>query len=226
LLAQQLLLTQLIFSIADTEIIIANGATNSTTSNGAGLQLGTSNLSFKYEHANTRWNLPNAGLNIGGSLRINGTEVISSSGLGTGILSSALTSVGTLTSLTVSGLSKIGSVNEACETRGASQSGTQTYDFASRSVFYHPSVTGTITAAVTNVPTDSDRTQVVTILINNGATAYGISNSFGINGTSYTVKWNGGSAPTLKASAINAFSFTLLNSGGTWQVLGNMTAFN
>ena len=218
-------------SISDKTIIIANGASTESAANGGGIELGTSGLSFKYESAGDRWNIANAGLNIGGALDISGNQAITVNGggvpigLGSSIISSSLTSVGTLTSLNVTGISKIGSVNEACETRGASQSGTQTYDFSARAIFYHPSVTGTITAAVTNVPTDTNRAQVVTIAINNGATAYGISNSFGINGTSYTVKWAAATAPNLKANQVNVFSFTLINSDGTWQVFGNMTAF-
>ena len=217
-------------SIDDKQIVIGDGLTNSaqdlTAATGSGLVLGATGRDFTYNHANTRWELTNAGLNLGSSsgLSIAGTSVLTSTTLGTGVTGSSLTSVGTLTGLTVDGVTKIQAVDEAVSVVTGTSSGTQSYDFADYAIVYHASVNGTITAAWTNVPTDAGA-RVVTVAINNGGTAYGIDNSFGINGTSYTVKWASATAPALKANQVNVFSFTLINDGSTFQVLGNMTAF-
>lgn len=220
-------------SISDKEIIIANGATNAATANGAGLQLGTSSLSFKYESSTNRWNLPNAALNIGGALSIGGTEVLSSTTLGSGITSSSLTSLGILSQLNVSGGSRISSVVETLSVRSANQSGTQQYDYGASSVFYHPSVSGNITVDLRSVPTDAGRAVTVVMVVAQGATARTIgvgSNAFGINSASFTVKWASGVTPTANANQIDVFTFTLVNTSTTatpsWQVFGNLATFN
>jgi hypothetical protein len=216
-------------TISDKTVVVASGATDSTTVNDAGLQLGSSNLSFKYDHANTRWNLPNAGLNVGESYRIGGTEVLSTNTLGSGIVNSSLTSVGTLTSLNVDGASKIKSVTEDIEVRSASQSGTQTYDFAQRAIFYHPSVGGNITVALTNVPTDSTKAHSIAIVFVQGATARNIATTFGVNGTSVNVLWAGDSQPDGTANKTEAWNFTIVNTSTnatpTWTVIGSATTF-
>jgi hypothetical protein len=222
-------------SVSDTEIVIANGATTTSQANGAGLQLGSTNVSFKYESAGDRFNLTNAGLNIGGSLQIGGQQAISTdgsgnpNGLGSSIVSSSLTSVGTLTSLNVSGTSKIAQITETMSIRGSNESTTQQYNYENGSVFYHPGLGGNITVNLQNVPTDQNKGLAVTMIVAQGASAFVIgsgANAFGINGTSYTVKWSGGSAPSATANQTEIYSFTLINNAGTWTVLGSKSAFN
>jgi len=218
-------------SIADKTIIIGSGATDSNAANDAGLQLGTSNLSFKYEHSTTapKWNLPNAGLNIGGALQISGTNVITDTTLGSGIVNSSLTSVGNLTTLTVVGLSTIESVSEEVEIRTGSVTGTQTYNFAERAIFYHTSVGADLTAALTNVPTTQNKVHTIAIAIVQGDTAYKFASSFGVNGTSITVKWSGGTQPSGNANRTDVWNFTVINTSATatptWVVLGSRADF-
>ena len=67
------------------------------------------------------------------------------------------------------------------------------------------------------------------MIVAQGATAHAIApaaNAFGINGTSYTVKWLGGTAATGTANQVDVFTFTLINNAGTWTVLGSKSAFN
>ena len=42
---------------------------------------------------------------------------------------------------------------------------------------------------------------------------------------SQTIVWQGNSAPTGTANGVDSFSFTILNDGGTYVVLGQMVAF-
>ena len=226
-------------SISDKTIIIGNGAENESQADGAGIEIGTSNISFKYESSGDRWNLLNAGLNIGGSFQIGGNQAISvdgsgsPNGLGASIVSSSLTSLGTLGSLAVSGASNIASVSEKLQVRGANESGTQQYDYGNNSVFYHPSVSGNITVNLQNVPTSAGRALAVVMVLQQGATPRTIgvgSNQFGINGTSYTVKWANGVSPTPNSNQADVFSFTLVNTSTTatpsWVVYGTLGTFN
>jgi hypothetical protein len=218
-------------SVSDKTIIIGNGATNSSTANDSGIQLGSSNISFKYNHGSTRWDLANAGLNIGGALSIGGVTAIGVDGsnqpvsLASTITSSSLTSVGTLTALDVSGISKIASVKENVSVRGNNESGTQTFNYATAALFYHPSVSGNITCAITNVPTDANSAIVLNFIYNQGATGYRPETSFGINGTSYTIKWANGVAPTPSSSKTDIFTVSCIYTNSTWIVYGQMTTF-
>jgi hypothetical protein len=223
-------------SIADKTIIIGNGSTSSSEANDSGLQLGSTNISFKYNHGSTRWDIANAGLNIGGGLQIGGNSVIGVDGqgspisLGSTILSSSLTSIGTLTALNVAGAAKIQSVTEKLEIRSSNQSGTQTYDFSAAAIFWHPTVGGDITVALNNVPTEDAKAHTIAVVFAQGATAYKITNSFGVNGASVTIRWSGGTAPSGKASSTDVWNFTITNTStnGTpaWTVVGSKSDFS
>jgi len=91
--------------VTDKLIVIGDGTTTTQAADGAGFNIGTSGVSLTYDLANTSWTSSESfNLSTGKTYKIAGTTVIGSTSLGTGIVSSSLTSVGTLTSLTVSGL--------------------------------------------------------------------------------------------------------------------------
>jgi hypothetical protein len=131
--------------------------------------------------------------------------------------------------LDVNGLSRIKSVTEEIEVRAADQSGTQTYDFGQRAIFYHPLVGGNITVALTNVPIDSTKAHSIAIVFVQGATPRNIATSFGVNGASVNVLWAGGDQPTGTASKTEAWNFTVINTSTSatpaWTVIGSATTF-
>jgi hypothetical protein len=217
-------------AVTDKTIQIANGATTTAAISGGGILLGVSPVqkSFLYDTTNSEWDLSDS-LSIGGSYKIGTSTVLSSSTLGSSVVNSSLTSVGTLGSLTVSGQTALKSVTEGVEQRTASQSGTQTYDFGLNAIFYHPSLAGNITAAVTNVPVTGSRAHSIAIIFTQGATAYTINNSFGVNGTSITVKWADAEVPVGEPNRVDIFNFTIINVGTdaspSWQVYGSKSFF-
>lgn len=90
--------------VADKLIIIGDGTTTTQAADGAGFNIGTSGVSLTYDLANTSWTSSESfNLATGKTYKIAGTTVIGSTSLGTNIVGSSLTSVGTLTSLDVSG---------------------------------------------------------------------------------------------------------------------------
>ena len=105
-----------------------------------------------------------------------------------------------------------------------SQSGTVTHDCNNGHVFYHITPAGDITANFTNLGLTAEYTTNITIVINQGATAREVT-AIQIGGLSTTINWQGGSAPTGTANGIDAFSFTILNDGGSYVVLGQMVDF-
>jgi hypothetical protein len=88
--------------ITDKNITVAKGAANSAAADGAGITVEGANATFNYVHANTAWtSSQDIDLATGKAFEINGTSVLSNTTLGSSVVNSSLTSVGTLGSLTV-----------------------------------------------------------------------------------------------------------------------------
>ena len=104
------------------------------------------------------------------------------------------------------------------------QSGVVAHNWNDGHVFYHTTPAGDITANFTNVNLTAEYSTNVTIIINQGATPYEVT-AVQIAGAAQTINWQGGSAPTGTANGIDSFSFTILNDGGSYVVLGQMVDF-
>jgi hypothetical protein len=103
-------------------------------------------------------------------------------------------------------------------------SNTGTLNWASGNIYYIATApTGSMTLNVTNVPTDNSKIMTINVFVTQGSTGY-IPTVFQIAGSSQTIRWAGGTAPTPTSSAgkIDIFSFTLQRtSGGAWIVYGS-----
>jgi len=92
--------------LADFIVGVATTATSDSLADGAGIQIGPDNT-FLYEHnSGTNPSLKSSeNLNVasGKVYQVDQTEVLSATTLGTGVVNSSLTNLGTLTALTVSG---------------------------------------------------------------------------------------------------------------------------
>ena len=104
------------------------------------------------------------------------------------------------------------------------QSGVVAHNWNDGHVFYHTTPAGDITANFINVNLTAEYSTNVTIIINQGATPYEVT-AVQIGGAAQTINWQGGSAPTGTANGIDSFSFTILNDGGSYVVLGQMVDF-
>ena len=104
------------------------------------------------------------------------------------------------------------------------QSGVVAHNWNDGHVFYHTTPAGDITANFINVNLTAEYATNVTIIINQGATPYEVT-AVQIGGAAQTINWQGGSAPTGTANGIDSFSFTILNDGGSYVVLGQMVDF-
>ena len=215
-------------SISDKEIILANGATDAAASNGAGIKLGTTSIGFLYNDnsgVNPRWDLT-GGLNVSGTqgIYIAGTSALSSTTLGTGIVNSSLTSLGTLTGLAVEGLSALRTVSEDIVALN-SATGLVTHDYSESSIFYHTAIAGNFTVNLTNVPTTSEKAYSIALILNQGATGY-LPNAFSIDsGSPITINWSNGAVPVPNASKIDIVAFSIVNISGTYVVYGQLSSF-
>jgi hypothetical protein len=106
---------------------------------------------------------------------------------------------------------------------------TATLDFSAGNgnvAFCEHTLSGNVTFAITNIPTVAAGVFTASCIIDQGTTAR-IVNTFTMNGTSKTIEWSGGSAPTGNASTVDVFNFVCIDFGGSgtisdYRVLGNM----
>jgi len=84
-------------AVTDKVVIIANGTSSAAAADGSGFNVGTTGVTLTYSHGYTSWSSSESwNLAEGKTYKINGTTVIGSTALGSGIVSSNLTSVGTI----------------------------------------------------------------------------------------------------------------------------------
>jgi hypothetical protein len=163
---------------------------------------------------------------IGNGSQLTGTIANATYALSAGTVTTAaqpnITSLGTLSSLNVTGTSTFASSQEV--TVSGTPSGTVNYDLYSGVVFDVTPVANW-TANVSNIATTNNRATVVTFIINQGSTPY-IPNVFQISGVGQTVKWINSTAPTGTASKIDVIAYSLVrSSAGAWTVLGQSATY-
>jgi hypothetical protein len=145
-----------------------------------------------------------------------------------------ITSIGTLSSLSVNGLSATSRLTVTGLTTlqqtqelylAVTPTATAAFNFVNGAIYYCTGMNQNFTAAYTNVPTSSPYVVATSVVISQGGTAY-LPTSLSINGTSQTIKWLGGSAPTGSASRINIIGFTfVITSTSTYIVLGSFAEY-
>jgi hypothetical protein len=97
--------------LADFIVGIATTATTDLLADGAGIGIAT-NKFFTFDNSNTAFkSTENLNLETGHTYKINGTDVLSSDTLGSGVVNSSLTNLGTLDGLNVNGNSQFNSID-------------------------------------------------------------------------------------------------------------------
>jgi hypothetical protein len=150
-------------------------------------------------------------------------------------MSGALTTTGLITAngglttsgaLTVSGGATFTGTTDVQELREnvvdvTLSSNAGTLDWTAGNIYYVATApTGNMTYNLTNLPTTNSKIMTINVLVTQGSTGY-IPSTFQIGGSSQTIRWSGGSAPTPTSSAgkIDIFNFTLQRTtAGAWIV--------
>jgi hypothetical protein len=102
--------------------------------------------------------------------------------------------------------------------------GTVAYDLSVASIFYANGPTGDVTANFTNVPTTNNRIITPTVILSQSATPRIVS-AVQIDTVAQTINWANGTTPTGTAGKQDVFGFSLIRSGSTWKVLGQMSTY-
>ena len=109
----QFIVNSTTIELADFNVGIATTVGTNALLDGAGIGIGSIGIRKTIQWANSSSSLKsseNFNLNVGKTYKINGTDVLSNTTLGSGVTNSSLTSVGTLGQLNVSGVSTLGTV--------------------------------------------------------------------------------------------------------------------
>ena len=157
-------------------------------------------------------------ITLGGDLDVGGNSIVSASN---GPINIAPNGTG---AIELNGQVKFaeGMIEKFATTNGAT--GVTALDCSTGNVHYLTAPAGDITANFTNLNLTAEYATNVTVVIDQGGTEYEIT-AVQIGGVAQTIVWQGNSAPTGTANGVDSFSFTILNDGGTYVVLGQMVAF-
>lgn len=126
--------------------------------------------------------------------------------------------------LTVQGYTTLQQTSEVVNTILTASSGVINYNVATGAIFYHTSVTGSITANFVNVPTTNNRTNVVNIVIAQGASPYSVS-AVQVNGAAQVIKYPNAAIPTAVANRTEFYTYDFLRVNNAWVVTGSMTSY-
>jgi hypothetical protein len=132
-------------------------------------------------------------------------------------------SLNLLHNINVNGVTNLGSTSEIIIPLNNPTTG-YTHNFTSGSILYITGVTGNTTIDLINVPTTNNKGIGLTVMIEQGGTAYMI-NFIKINGSSVSIIWSGGSLPTGNPNSYDIVSFSILKINDTWKVFGQLTTF-
>jgi hypothetical protein len=103
--------------------------------------------------------------------------------------------------------------------------GNLTCNFVNGTTFY-ATLTANVTVNFTNVVATAGRATGATLIVDQGATPYGVANIQINSGGVQTVKWAGGTTNTGTASNTDVMSFSLVSLDGTsWRILGQVSNY-
>ena len=166
------------------------------------------------------WQTPHITLHTGTTISFNTGSVTS------GYIYEFSGSLNLLHNINVNGITNLGSTSEIIIPLNNPTTG-YTHDFTSGSILYVTGVTGNTTIDLVNVPTTNNKGIGLTVMIEQGGTAYMVDD-LKINTDDegpVTIIWSGGSLPTGNPNSYDIVSFSILKINGTWKVFGQLTTF-
>jgi hypothetical protein len=208
----------------------ATGPTDLGADGGGLILKGLTNKTILYDHSRTDkyWVMSeNLELAPGKKFVIGNQLILNTTTLGTTVVNSSLTSVGTLTNLTVDGFIKIGGVVtekvfNSFTTTLTPTSNTLTISTAgANTILGKPATTAINTWAFTGVGLTNGQSKTITLILEgNTAATYGDACTVDGTAVSNGVRWSGGSPP-LATSNTDILTFIIIqDASGTVRVFG------
>ena len=214
-------------TVTDKNIEIAKGSANDAAANGAGITVdsGDGDKTWNWVDATDSWtSSEHIDLANGKKIKHNTADLLSSTTLGSTVVNSSLTSVGTL-----AGLDTAGFLREAVTVTAGKLSDNLNLDLANGNVFLF--TTAESTTALPNIRYNSGTTlndsmgvgDVASVTIVTTANASGFSAQLTIDGNAVTENWIGGSAPDGGGSSgVDIHAYTIIKTAAnTYTVIAN-----
>lgn len=166
--------------------------------------------------------------NVTGGNLITGAQVVATGNVtGGNLVTSADVTTATVTAsgnISTGGILFIDTGSQEKFSSLSSATGTVTHDCSNGHIFYHTSPSADFTANFTNLNLGNTYATTTTLVVIQGGTAR-IANAVQIGGSAQTINWQGGSEPTGTNNGIDVITFSILNNGGTYTVLGQLVDF-
>jgi hypothetical protein len=102
--------------------------------------------------------------------------------------------------------------------------GVVTHNWLTGSVFYHSSIASNFTTNITNLPSTNNRSYVVVLNLQQGATPY-YTSTLQVNGAATTLRWLNATVPTPTANRFEIESLTLYRLNNAWLANGQYASF-
>jgi len=102
--------------------------------------------------------------------------------------------------------------------------GTVTHDCDNGHIFYHKTPSADWTVNLTNLGLTNHYATAITIIIQQGATAY-IPNALQIGGASTGIRWASNTTPTGNANSTDQVTFSIMTDGTTTFALGQLSTY-
>lgn len=106
----------------------------------------------------------------------------------------------------------------------SSATGTVVHDCSSARLFNHSAMSADFTVNLTNIGLASGQASMVTLVLNQGNTAY-MPTGLQIGGAVQTIVWQGNSQPSGTANGKDIVSFSILFNGASYIVLGQSVSY-
>lgn len=127
---------------------------------------------------------------------------------------------------TINEITNLESIVETIVPYEAPSSGI-THSFIDGSIVYITGATSDILINITDVPTTNNKALALTVIFEQGSTAYDLTD-LQINSEnegSVSINWYGGSQPSGTINSTDIFAFSLIKVNNSWRVLGQKTSF-
>jgi hypothetical protein len=134
-----------------------------------------------------------------------------------------LTGTTSIAAVNISGLVTFQELAETVNNKTLA-TGVVVHDTTTGIIWYHSSISSNFTANFTNLPTTNGRTTTLTLVLDQGVSAY-IPTAVQIDGAAQTINWQNNITPSGNASKKDIVSFTLIRNSSTWIVLGSAGTF-
>jgi hypothetical protein len=106
----------------------------------------------------------------------------------------------------------------------AGATGSVIHDYSAGSIFYHTAPVANFTVNLTNYPTTTNVASVITLVLQQGATAR-YATALTVNGTTTIIRQFNGAIPTVRANKVDVQSITIYNNAGTIVATSQVSTF-